>query len=634
MKDNLEHRGIKGSIVLLAVPAFIVPVVLLGTTLDPALTSRFVLLAAALLVALPVSFNEIRINADGEHRGRTPKSIVLAFAIYLLCELLSISQAINRAESVIEILKTFLFLGAFLVATFVLRARSQNIVHLSKGISLLALAVAAIGIFQYYGLGFLWIPGSAETQPVSTFTNKNLFSSFLFLTLPFVMFGFYTFRGRWHAVTLMTTVLVIYVILLAQTRAVWVALVISSVAIAALRLLSFSTKTARLETEHGPTVRRRSVQLGVLLVAVLLFNVLGTVAVQYPSPSRMTAGEKAASIFDAQNSSRAERIMLWKKTLLMIRDHPFLGVGPGNWKILLPSYGTAGTRLESGTVHFPQPHNDFLWVAGENGIVGALSYIMIFLIAIYYCFWIHKTAANVQDKILSLSMMFGIIGYLTVSCFDFPKERIEHLVYVALILAAVVSTYGRIFPRGAKFPRGVMYGVFGVVMIMTGASVALGTIRLRSEIHTRKALAAKQVLDWDGVIREIDEAYSEWATLDPMVTPLPWYRGVARFSTNDVDGALKDFEKAYEIHPNHIHVLNNLATCYEMKGDHGRAIEFYTKVLAISPHFEESLLNLTAVYFNAGRYEDAYRTIQQCGNSHDPRAPEFLAAVKARLNIP
>jgi tetratricopeptide (TPR) repeat protein len=139
------------------------------------------------------------------------------------------------------------------------------------------------------------------------------------------------------------------------------------------------------------------------------------------------------------------------------------------------------------------------------------------------------------------------------------------------------------------------------------------------------------VLNWDVVIQEIDEAYSSYATLDPMVTPLPWYRGVAHFSKNNTVAALDDFKRAYAIHPYHIHVLNNLATCYETSGDHFAAIEFYNKALAISPRFEESLLNLTAVYFNLGNYEEAYQTILKCGDSKNPKVKLFLAAVKSKI---
>ncbi len=85
-----------------------------------------------------------------------------------------------------------------------------------------------------------------------------------------------------------------------------------------------------------------------------------------------------------------------------------------------------------------------------------------------------------------------------------------------------------------------------------------------------------------------------------MSTPLPWYKGVANFSLGNIEGAFDDFKRAYEIHPNHIHVLNNLGTCYAVLGDYKRAAECYQKVLAISPGYKETLINLSAVGCHMG----------------------------------
>lgn len=102
-----------------------------------------------------------------------------------------------------------------------------------------------IGISQF---GFGWIPGSAEVEPFSTFTNKNLFSSFLFLTIPFIVFGYYTFASRWSSLAAISIALAVYAILIAQTRAVWVALVISFAVVAVVG--AFYISKHRFQTSH------------------------------------------------------------------------------------------------------------------------------------------------------------------------------------------------------------------------------------------------------------------------------------------------------------------------------------------------------------------------------------------------
>jgi tetratricopeptide (TPR) repeat protein len=97
--------------------------------------------------------------------------------------------------------------------------------------------------------------------------------------------------------------------------------------------------------------------------------------------------------------------------------------------------------------------------------------------------------------------------------------------------------------------------------------------------------------------------------MDPTSTPLPWYRGIANFSLGNIEEAFEDFKRAYEIHPNHIHVLNNLGTCHELLGRHNDAIRCYHEVLNISPEFQPTLANLTAVYHNLGKDREGHDTL-------------------------
>jgi tetratricopeptide (TPR) repeat protein len=70
-----------------------------------------------------------------------------------------------------------------------------------------------------------------------------------------------------------------------------------------------------------------------------------------------------------------------------------------------------------------------------------------------------------------------------------------------------------------------------------------------------------------------------------------------------------------------------------MRGNHDEAIKYYNKALKIYPQFEESLINLGATYYNAGRYEDAYETLLRCNpNTKDPRLEEYLEFAKKELD--
>jgi tetratricopeptide (TPR) repeat protein len=141
--------------------------------------------------------------------------------------------------------------------------------------------------------------------------------------------------------------------------------------------------------------------------------------------------------------------------------------------------------------------------------------------------------------------------------------------------------------------------------------------------------------NWNQLIKEADYAKNFYYTMDPMSAPIDWYKGVALFSSGDINSAKMAFESACAIHPNNIHVLNNLGSCYESLKQHDKAEEYYLKALNISSGFEEARLNLSAVYFNAGKFEKAFETIDKCSPyCDDEKYKTFLPAIlNARIDV-
>jgi tetratricopeptide (TPR) repeat protein len=326
--------------------------------------------------------------------------------------------------------------------------------------------------------------------------------------------------------------------------------------------------------------------------------------------------------------------LIWRKSAEAIKDNLFLGLGCGNWRIVHLSYGLDKMPKRAlKNVFFQRPHNDYIWVLSETGIFGFMFYMSLFVVTFIYIFKIITQHPDGNHKLLSLLMFFGIVGYMVDAFFSFPKERIFHSILLLLMTAIVTSIYHQFIGCKRAVPRLFMFVLIVPSFALLLFAIAIGYIRLNAEIYTKRAYAARAVQNWPAVISEIDKAYSVFATLDPMSTPLQWYRGEAHFLMNNIPQAFVDYKKAYKAHPYHIHVLNNLATCYEMQGKHDEAIEYYNKALKIHPKFEEALINLGAAYYNAGRYEDAYETLLRCDpNTKEQRLEEYLKAVRKKLD--
>ena len=72
----------------------------------------------------------------------------------------------------------------------------------------------------------------------------------------------------------------------------------------------------------------------------------------------------------------------------LIAENPLFGVGPGNWRIKIWEYDLYKGTL--GKMFAQRPHNDFLWVFSEGGIVAGISYILLLLILIKDAYYLHK----------------------------------------------------------------------------------------------------------------------------------------------------------------------------------------------------------------------------------------------------
>jgi len=416
-----------------------------------------------------------------------------------------------------------------------------------------------------------------------------------------------------------------------QTRSVWLAMLVSTTVTTVVLMLLFLFREPKISKETIASVLKRLVYI--VTAVVIAGAAFGYLYLRKNSINSL--GGRFNSIFSPTHKHNVERIALWKQTLELIRDNPICGVGAGNWKISFPSYGIENFPDQQmfKTLFFVRPENDYLWILSEVGFFGFMFYLSLFGIMFWYIFKILNQHTATTNKFLSILMFFGFVGYMVFSFFTFPRERIFHSMFLLLMMAIVLTIYHRISDSRKKIPRFFMFAAGLPAALFLVLAAVNGYTRFNAEVYTKRAFDARRAKIWSAVINEIDKGYSPFATLDPMSTPLKWYRGEANFLMNNIPQALEDFKQAYKVHPHHIHVLNNLGTCYEMSGDHEKAVFYYKKALKMSPEFEEALINLGATYYNTGRYKEAYDAFLRCNqDTKDSRLKMYLEITKKEID--
>jgi len=610
--------------ILIVTSVFFIPFFGLRSSIDPVLMPRFLVWGIMSFILLASFTIQLCKNPNSLDYSILKRIIFPLFLGYFLFSLISLTKAVNITEGIHEVLKIFLSLVYLFVAIVLLNKNKNYKFILVKAVIVTATILSSIGIYQYFLYAFQKSGINILCSVSATMAHKNQLSSALFLTLPFCLYALLVFHDYWKVISIIPTIFSLLNIFLLQTRSVWLALLLSTVA----TIIVVGVFGKRLNISKKVFLKGFMCITILLIVAILIFAYFYS-----KSDSLDFLRERIQSVTSVKHAFNIERILMWRKSLEAIKDNLIFGHGSGNWRIIFPSYGLDNlTERSFKKVHFQRPHNDYIWVLFETGIFGFMFYVSLFGTILVYIFKIITQQSDRNHKLLTIFIFFGIVGYMVIAFFSFPKERIFHSMFLMLMMAIIVSIYHQTVGCRKSVSRSCMFVFAAPSLCLLLLAMVNGYIRLNGEIHTKRAFAARRAQNWPAVISEIDKGYSVFATLDPMSAPLKWYRGEANFLLNNVSQALEDFRKAYNAHPHHIHVLNNLATCYELEGNHNEAVKYYNKALKIYPQFEETLINLGATYYNSGRYEEAYGTLLRCDpNTRNPKLEQYLNVVKKKL---
>lgn len=248
------------------------------------------------------------------------------------------------------------------------------------------------------------IAGETILRASGVFPDPHMFSLYLGMALP-VTIGFFLeepFLRQKRAWTGLFLVLLLGV-LLSFSRGAYVAIVaglsILFFVSGAWRSLGFSQKWAGLA--------------GGLLFLVIL--------------SLSPIGSRFFSSFSQEDGSNIERVRLLKEAVGYISERPFLGVGLGNYPLLVKPSATYRDPIYA--------HNLFLDVALELGLVGLFLLLGLFTRSFLalFCYW--KKTKSWQ----SLCLGSGMIIFLVHGIFEAPLFSVHILPIIILFLTIGVS---------------------------------------------------------------------------------------------------------------------------------------------------------------------------------------------------
>ena len=552
--------------------------------LDRYLVSRFFFLSAVLLAGCLWLWKPWRSGGDWRLGGFD----LLLLAWYGL-NLASVAWAFSWSEGIFYAQKVLLLFGVYWLLRQALHADAALVRRTLAGITqLLSLSVSVLLLIQ---VGIAFREFGLDNQHLydyatGVFGNKGLASDFLFFLLIFNVLFKESYKDKrffWAIVGILGLL-----ILVLQTRTVYLAVVVAFVVYGPLR--------AVLEPGFRTAFVRR-----ILPAVVVGAGVLAGLLAWKGSGS--TLAERLNPATYLESATALERRFVWYKTDELNKEHFWLGVGNGSWKIWLPSKNLRGAfRLQEKSIVFTRAHNDYLEIQAEMGIVGVLLFIALFGAAFAVAGVTLRRSADPQQNHEVLLLAAALGGYCVIQYFDFPRERIELQAFLGLLFALLAYHGQAVWNTlpGVRVEQGLRGGFIGLMAAGLAFNLVVGWQRITGEIHTVATMEAQARSNWPVMHREAVKARNSFYAYSDVTIPMQWFEGIALYQMNRIPEALDAFEQAYQLNPWAFQVINNYATALIRTGKFREAIPLFEQALNINPLYDEGKFNLSYSWFSLG----------------------------------
>ena len=384
-----------------------------------------------LVIAVAASWL-IRGLASQEIRFRRPP-LLLSLLLLIWCVALSLIGTGSWKDAVPELAK-WLELGIlYAVASQCLD--SKRIWWVVGALLAAGALQAVVGAFQFLlGVGpEAFVLAGRFMRAYGTFRQPNPYAGYLGYLAPvaasLALTGFWMWWQRRNRVDLLigaicglVAVALIAGIGMSWSRGAWIGLVAALVVVAGLR----TRRTAAAMLAIGTALT-----LAVMLAGTDWLPAAITGRISDPV-SYFVGPDPAHTEITDDNFAVLERLAHWQAGLQMFSDHPWIGVGIGNFAEAYPSYALPHWYDALG--HADNVYVNFM---AETGILGAIAFI-VFWLGAFRLTWQTASKARRYGAALAVGVL-GTLVYLTVHN-SFDNLFVQHMqLQLALLLSSVAA---------------------------------------------------------------------------------------------------------------------------------------------------------------------------------------------------
>ncbi|HMJ48436.1 MAG TPA: O-antigen ligase family protein [Ferruginibacter sp.] len=623
-KKDSTPSGINNMANWIVILVAILPLLFSNVTMDPNITVRYLFLSI-FIVCFLVYFFVVQKNTIDFSFPLLVKAVFIAGACFVVWNVIALSASINKAAGYYEIARHLLYLVLLFICMNATRNGEVKIIKICNTIVVMALIQSFIGIFQYYELAFTEIPG-ANAFPFGLMSNRNLFGSAQAFTLPFVIYSLYRGSRKWSIAAIVSIIMILFSVVISQTRSSWIS-------VAAIIIISFILVAIFSRQDLKKWAIGTGLAIGAtILVVIFLF------ATAKDNSFSTSVKQRALSLAGSANDSSevtnnaTERVRIWNKTLDMIKDKPVLGVGPGNWKVVIPSYGTEGLVWANGNFVPDRPHNEYLRVAAETGVPAAILYFGMWVLTGIIAFKIIIGNASRERKIPAILMLSGLAAFATDCMFSFPTERIEHSLYTILMAGIILGLYSNQYPKQGVPSQAKKWYTWLLIFIAV-INIFMAYKKYNFEVSMNLAKGFESEARYTEEIDAAEAGKSAFVTIDPNGYPIELRTGNAYHELKNWTLALSEMQQGLKYNPNSANIYINMGTVYTDMKLYTKAIECYEKAVKITPGSEIALKNLAVNYYETANYAGCIKVLEKLEISNDTFLTGLLNQAKEKVKV-
>jgi O-antigen ligase len=358
---------------------------------------------ASFLAIIVIGFAFLTILRNLDKLKTLPLKIPLL--LFILLTLFSIFYSAHTTMSIADWLR-ILSIFSLYVLSFILIKNRQNFKKIIYTIILSAIIPGSIAFYQFINQSGMTIIDEGITNRIfGTFAHPNLLA--YYLTIPLALLIFLTLERKadekLNIFTLLVSLPIFILLLLTYTRGAWIVFLLIILILGALKYKKFL--------------------IGVLLGLILLYLTVS------PLQNRVN------DLFKYKPGSSVQwRLTLWRDSLGYSQEKLIGGYGIGTANAIILE--KRGKELGS-----PDPHNDYLKILIENGVLGLISYLflIISLLTTLIVRFIKSTSAS--DKNLYLLFIGITLALYSMSLVDNILRNTALQWILWILLGGLFATY-------------------------------------------------------------------------------------------------------------------------------------------------------------------------------------------------